>query len=60
MLIGQLGGRAVHVLYAVNAVRPDLPLTVLAIAIVLLTYAVALFAFRISDPIPMARRMAIE
>jgi PAS domain S-box-containing protein len=60
MFIGQLGGRMIYVLDVVNVVRSELPLAVVAIAFVFLAYAVALFAFRIFDPIPMARRTAIE
>jgi len=60
MLTGLLGARAVFTLGKAGIVQYDLPPGVLATAIVFLAYAVALFAFRIFDPIPLARQTAIE
>jgi PAS domain S-box-containing protein len=60
MLAGQVGARALYGLDVANAVQSDLPLDVLAIALVFLAYAFALFTFRILDPIPLARRVAVE
>jgi signal transduction histidine kinase len=61
MALGQILGRA---LYAVDiatgetGVQPD-PLN-LSLALVFGTYAIAMFGFRIFDPLPAARRIAIE
>lgn len=60
MLAGQIGARVLYALDVTGVVRSDLPLDVLAIALVFLAYAFALFTFRILDPIPLARRMAVE
>ena len=60
MLTGLFGARAVFTLGKAGIVQYDLPPGVLATAIVFLAYAVALFAFRIFDPMPIARRTAIE
>ncbi len=64
MLFGDLAGRSVYSLYALGAVRPS-SLTVLdsfiaATLLNWLAYAIALFGFRILDPLPAARRTAME
>jgi signal transduction histidine kinase len=59
MLIGQIGGRTEYLLGTANLIRSDLPIDVISIAIVFLMYAIALFGFRIFDPITLARQTVI-
>jgi PAS domain S-box-containing protein len=59
MMIGQLAGRVVYILEAVGVVHSDVPLDVLVIGYLFLSYAVALFGFRILDPIALARQTVI-
>jgi PAS domain S-box-containing protein len=59
MLIGQIGGRTEYLLEATNKIRTDLPIDIISIAVVFLTYAIALFGFRIFDPITLARQTVI-
>jgi PAS domain S-box-containing protein len=59
MLIGEVGSRAVYLLEATNKIRTDLPIDMISIAIVFLMYAIALFGFRIFDPITLARQTVI-
>lgn len=59
MLTGQIGARTVYAMKAAHVIQSDLPFDDWSIAIVFATYGVALFGFRILDPIPMARRRAI-
>ena len=60
MLAGILGASAIYGVQTSSLSPPGLPLDVLAIAFVFLMYATALFAFRIFNPLPLARQMAIE
>jgi PAS domain S-box-containing protein len=60
MLIGQVVARALYLLEATQALQPALPIDVPSIVFEYLMYAIALFGFRIFDPIPLARRTAIE
>jgi PAS domain S-box-containing protein len=61
MLLGQFAGRIAYLLDAAGL--PGLPLLDLSLFVILLpwtTYAIALFAFHILDPLPFARRAVIE
>jgi signal transduction histidine kinase len=60
ILSAQIGARVVYAVDAANIVRTAVPLDVISLAYLFAAYAVALFAFRIFDPIPLARRMVIE
>jgi PAS domain S-box-containing protein len=60
MVTGQIGVRIVYFLQQAYLVRSDLPLDVIGIAFVDLMYAIALFGFRIFDPVPLARQTAIS
>lgn len=60
MVVGQVGARVLYFLYAVRVVQSDLPLDILAMGIVFLTFAIALFAFNIFDPVSLARQSAFE
>jgi signal transduction histidine kinase len=61
MVAGQLAGRA---LYAVDLATGHAPIqpdpVILSIVVSVAAYAVALFGFRILDPLPAARRTAVE
>lgn len=59
MLAGLLAARIIHILSAANLIHSELSHDVLSIALVFLAYAVALFAFRIFDPIPLAHQTVI-
>ncbi|MCJ7738444.1 MAG: histidine kinase [Anaerolineae bacterium] len=59
MMTGQLGGRVAYMLEAVEVVHSNLPVDVLVIAYLFLSYAVALFGFGIFDPIALARKTVI-
>ncbi len=59
MMTGQLGARVVYMLEAVGVVHSHLPLDVLVIAYLLMSYAAALFGFDILDPIALARKTLI-
>ncbi len=60
MVTGHIGFRTVYVLEKLNLIHSALPLDVIGLAFIILTYATALFAFRIFDPIPLARQTVIE
>ena len=60
MLIGQIVGRTIYALDSARMIPSILPITILGMAFEFLVYAVALFGFRILDPIPHARQTAIE
>jgi signal transduction histidine kinase len=60
MVTGQIGVRIVYFLQQAYLVRSDLPLDVIGIAFVDLMYAIALYGFRIFDPVPLARQTAIS
>jgi PAS domain S-box-containing protein len=60
MLVGQLAGRMLFLLERVYFFRSVPPLDLLGLSFEFLMYAIALFGFRIFDPIPLARRTAIE
>jgi len=60
MLAGQLTGRMLFLLERVYLLRSVPPLDLLGMSFEFLMYAIALFGLRIFDPIPLARRTAIE
>jgi signal transduction histidine kinase len=60
MALGQTVARVVYPLHVLHIVRTELPLDILGIGFLFLMYAVVLFGFHIFDPIPLARRMAID
>jgi signal transduction histidine kinase len=59
MLTGQIGGRLLFLLDRANLLHSVLPLDLLGMAFEFLMYAIALFGFRILDPITLARRTVI-
>lgn len=60
MITGHIGVRTLYVLEKANIVHSLLPLDVIGLAFIVLTYTIALFGFRIFDPIPLARQTVIE
>ena len=60
MLVGQFGGRILYLSERTGLLHSVLPIDVLGMAFEFLMYALALFGFRILDPIPMARNTVIE
>lgn len=60
ILAGQVGVRVVYGLEAIQVIHTTLPIEVYAFWIPIPMYFIALFAFRIFDPIPLARQMVIE
>lgn len=59
MLIGQFGGRTIFLLERFQILHAILPIEVVGMGFEFLMYVVALFGFRIFDPIPMARQTVI-
>jgi len=59
MLFGLAVSRTLYILEKTYIIRHDLPLDILAIAFMYLIYAVALFGFRLFDPVPSATKLAI-
>ncbi len=60
MIAGHIGVRTIFVLDNADLLRAALPLDLLGLAFISLMYAIALFGFRLFDPIPLARQSAIE
>ncbi len=60
MVAGHIGIRTVYVLEKVSLIKTALPLDLIGLAFIIIMYALALFAFRILDPIPLARQTVIE
>jgi PAS domain-containing protein len=60
MVAGHIGARTMYVLEKANLVSATLPLDVLGLAFMVIMYAIALFGFRMFDPIPLARQMVID
>jgi len=60
MLVGQFVGRMLFLLERVYFLRSAPPLDLLGMSFEFLMYAIALFGFRLFDPIPLARRTVIE
>jgi len=59
MLIGMTLGRAAYLLQRAYIFQPDLLLDVLSVAFAYMMYAIALFGFRIFDPVFLAHKRAI-
>jgi signal transduction histidine kinase len=60
MVIGHIGVRTMYVLEKTDLFHSALPLDMIGLAFMVSMYAIALFGFRIFDPIPLARQTAIE
>lgn len=60
MILGHIGVRTMYVLEKINLINTLLPLDVIGLAFIVVMYSIALYAFRIFDPIPLARRTLIE
>jgi PAS domain S-box-containing protein len=60
MVTGQILGRGLYLLQAAQLLQSDLSLSVLAVTAENSMYAIALFGFRIFDPISLARQTTIE
>ena len=60
MLVGQFGGRILYMLERTGLLHSVLPIDLLGMAFEFSMYALALFGFRILDPVPLARQTAIE
>jgi PAS domain S-box-containing protein len=60
MLIGQLTGRTLFLMDRFQTPNSVVPLDLLGMSFEFLAYALALFSFRILDPIPLARQTAIQ
>jgi PAS domain S-box-containing protein len=59
LLVGQIGGHALYLLGRLIIFRPDRFFNPLGMVVEFVSYAIALFGFRIFDPIPLARQQAI-
>jgi signal transduction histidine kinase len=59
MVIGHIGVRGMYMLEKANPIHPALPLDVLGLAFMVLMYAIALFGFRLFEPIPLASQTLI-
>jgi signal transduction histidine kinase len=59
MLTGQIVGRAVYALDSAGMIQSALPIKILGMSFEFLMYAIALFGFRLFDPILLARQTAI-
>ena len=60
MISGKILSRLIYLLGVTEIVGFIVPVNVMGIVIQFLTYAIALYGFRIFDPIPLARQMAIK
>jgi signal transduction histidine kinase len=60
MIMGHIGFRTLFLLETVNLISSNLPLDVIGLAFMAMMYAIALFGFRIFDPVHMARQMVIK
>jgi len=60
MLVGQFGGRILYMMERTGLLHSILPIDLFGMAFEFLMYALALFGFRILDPIPLARQTTIE
>jgi PAS domain S-box-containing protein len=60
VLAGQVAVYTVYGLEKSHALQLQLPLDVFGIGLAYISYAVALFGFRVLDPVPLGRRAAIE
>lgn len=59
MALGQILVRVFFVLDLAHVFKSDLPLDIIGIAFTYLMYIIALFGFRLFDPIPLAMQMVI-
>jgi PAS domain S-box-containing protein len=59
MLTGQIGARAIYLLETVKVIHFELPLDPLVLGCVDLVYAIALFGFRIFNPVQLARQTVV-
>ena len=59
IIVGQFAGRLLFLAERTNLLHSVLPFDVLGMGFEFLIYAIALFGFRILDPIPMARQRMI-
>lgn len=59
VLIAQVGARVIFLLEKLYVVRIDLPLDILGLLAVFVAWAIALFGFRILDPVSLARQAVI-
>lgn len=60
MATGQIAARVVYILEATGVIHTVLPIDVLIIAYLFLSYAIALFGFRLLDPIALATKKVLE
>jgi PAS domain S-box-containing protein len=60
IMVGLVAVRVVYALGTVQVIHTDLPTEVIAFWFQIPMYVIALFAFRIFDPIPLARQAVIE
>ena len=60
ILSGQLAGRVIYALEAAQVIHSNLSIEVIAFWFSIPMYMIALFGFRILNPIPLARQTAIE
>lgn len=60
MVTGQIGARVVYLLEATHIIQTVLPIDVIVITYLFLSYAIALFAFRLLDPVALATKKVIE
>lgn len=60
ILTGQIFIRVVYIGGVTNLLRTAFPLDTLSIGYLFVMYAIVLFAFHLFDPIPLARRTAID
>jgi PAS domain S-box-containing protein len=60
ILTGQVGLRVVYTLEAAQVIRTDLPIEAVTFWFQILMYMIALYGFRILDPIPLANQTVIS
>lgn len=60
MLLSVIATRTIYLLVASGRIKAILPINALVNVIPFIVYAIALFRFRILDPIPLARQMAMD
>ncbi len=60
MITGHVGMRTLFMLEKLNLIHSALPLDTIGLGFLVIMYAIALFGFRIFDPIPLARQTVIE
>ena len=60
MLVGQIGGRILYILERASLLHSALPIDLLGMVFEFSMYTIALFSFRIFDPVALARQTAID